>query len=180
MIVALSIIEFLDKTVEWFGNRVNIHISLKLMLSYVSYPFVYIMGVDEEDCLRAGEMLGIRTLSVAGIPYQQLGDLIENRKVLMAYMAKFNETITDDRGNDIFLPQWNQTLTGGVFSESSELIVSYALCGFASIPMIGMTLGALTVIIPDRAPEVTKLSFRALVAGTIASYLTACVAGLVS
>jgi hypothetical protein len=43
--------------------------------------------------------------------------------------------------------------------------------------MIGMTIGALVVIIPDRQQEVTKLAFRALIAGTVASYLTACVAG---
>lgn len=180
MIVALSAVEFADKTVEWFGNRVNIHISLKIALSYVFYPLVYIMGVDVEDCLRAGEMLGIRSISLAGISYQQLGKLIENRKTLNDYMTAFNETITFNRDSDIFLQNWNKTLSGGVFSESSELVVSYALCGFASVPMIGMTIGALVVIIPDRQQEVTKLAFRALIAGTVASYLTACVAGLVS
>jgi hypothetical protein len=74
------------------------------------------MGVDVEDCLRAGEMLGIRSISLAGISYQQLGKLIENRKTLNDYMTAFNETITYNRDSDIFLQNWNKTLSGGVFS----------------------------------------------------------------
>jgi CNT family concentrative nucleoside transporter len=61
--------------------------------------------------------------------------------------------------------------------ERSEIIVTYALCGFASLPTIGITFGLVTAFIPKRLPEITRLGFRLLVAGTVASYLTACVAG---
>ncbi|XP_053374461.1 sodium/nucleoside cotransporter 2-like [Mercenaria mercenaria] len=180
LIVSLAVIEMLNKTVEWFGDRVNIDITLNLILSYLFYPLVYIMGVESDDCLRAGEFLGLRTLSSPVIPYIYLGRIIYNRQRLDAYTAAFNETFTYDRQSDIFLPNWNMTLTGGIFSERSEVIVTYALCGFASIPTIGITFGLVTAFIPHRLPEVTKLGFRLLAAGTVASYLTACVAGVLS
>ncbi|XP_045168425.2 solute carrier family 28 member 3-like [Mercenaria mercenaria] len=180
LIVSLAVIEMLNKTVEWFGDRVNVHITLNLILSYLFYPLVYIMGVESEDCLRAGEFLGLRTLSSPVIPYIYLGRLIYNRQRLDAYTAAFNETFTYDRQSDIFLPNWNMTLTGGIFSERSEVIVTYALCGFASIPTVGITFGLVTAFVPHRLPEITKLGFRLLVTGTVASYLTACVAGLLS
>ncbi|XP_053374460.1 solute carrier family 28 member 3-like [Mercenaria mercenaria] len=180
LIVSLAVLELLNKTVEWFGDRVNIHITFNLILSYLFYPFVYVMGVDTEDCLRAGEYLGLRTLSSPGIPYIKLGRLIQNRQHLTAYTKAFNESLEYDRASDIFLPNWNMTLTDGVFSERSELIVTYALCGYASIPTIGITFGLTTAFIPHRLPEISKLGPKILIAGTVASYLTACVAGLLS
>lgn len=74
------------------------------------------MGVDEADCLRAGEMLGIRTITSAGLSYIDLGKLIHNRKLLAAYSETFNETLTYTRDSDIVLPHWNQTLVRGIFS----------------------------------------------------------------
>ncbi|XP_060587130.1 solute carrier family 28 member 3-like [Ruditapes philippinarum] len=180
LIVSLALLELTNSTVKWFGDRVNIDISLNLILSYLFYPFVYLMGVDAEDCLRAGEYLGLRTLSSPGVPYIYVGQLIRNRERLEEFTATFNLSIEYDRTKDILLPYWNETLVGGIFSERSELIITYALCGFASVPTVGVAFGLITAFVPHRLDELSKLAVKLLITGTIASYLTACVAGLLS
>jgi nucleoside permease NupC len=59
----------------------------------------------------------------------------------------------------------------------SEIIATYALCGFANMGSVGVQLGGLGPMAPHRVGEMSKLALRALVAGTIACFMTACVAG---
>lgn len=64
-----------------------------------------------------------------------------------------------------------------LLQDRSELIATYALSGFASIPIIGIFVGAYGVIVPNKAAALRKFLLKGCVAATIASYLTACVAG---
>ena len=57
------------------------------------------------------------------------------------------------------------------------MIATYALCGFANISSVGIQIGGISAVAPSRAPDLAKIAFRALAAGTIACFLTACVAG---
>lgn len=59
----------------------------------------------------------------------------------------------------------------------AEIITTYALCGFANLASIGVQLGGLGPIAPERIPDMSRVAVRALVAGTIACFMTACVAG---
>lgn len=60
----------------------------------------------------------------------------------------------------------------------SFLIAGYALCGFANFGSIGIQVGGLGSLIPDRRGELALLGFRAMIAGTLANFLTAAIAGL--
>ena len=59
----------------------------------------------------------------------------------------------------------------------SEVITTYALCGFANLSAIGIQLGGLRALAPTRAKDITKVALRALVAGTVTCFITACIAG---
>ena len=59
----------------------------------------------------------------------------------------------------------------------SETIATYALCGFANIASVGIQIGGISAIAPSRASDLAKIAFRALASGTIACFLTACIAG---
>ena len=59
------------------------------------------------------------------------------------------------------------------------MISTYALCGFANIGSIGIMLGALTQMAPDRKEDIASVAFRAMIAGNVACFLTACVAGII-
>ena len=63
-------------------------------------------------------------------------------------------------------------------SRRTAHIASYALCGFANFAAIGVQLGALRVLAPDRRRDITRLALRAMLGGALASWLTACVAAL--
>jgi CNT family concentrative nucleoside transporter len=65
-----------------------------------------------------------------------------------------------------------------VMSEKGMLIVSVAICGFANFSSVGMQIGGIGAIAPERRHDLAKLGMRALLCGTLASYLSATIAGI--
>ena len=110
------------------------------------------MGIRWEDCPRAGELLGLKTVANEFVAYMRLGE-------------------------------WAPPLEGGGFSEEvvnnrTRVILTYALCGFANLSSIGIQLGGIGGIAPERRSELAKLGFRAMIGGTLAAFMTACIAGM--
>jgi CNT family concentrative nucleoside transporter len=60
----------------------------------------------------------------------------------------------------------------------SFTIATFALCGFANFSSIGIQLGGIGALAPDRRADLARLGFRALLAGTLANFLSACIAGI--
>jgi CNT family concentrative nucleoside transporter len=60
----------------------------------------------------------------------------------------------------------------------SFVIATFALCGFANFSSIGIQLGGIGALAPDRKHDLARLGFRAVAAGTLANYLSACIAGI--
>ncbi len=69
----------------------------------------------------------------------------------------------------------NQTL-----SEKSIIIASFACCGFANFSSIAIQVGGIGELAPSRRKDLAKLGFKALICGTLASYLSATIAGILS
>ncbi len=63
-------------------------------------------------------------------------------------------------------------------SEKGLLIVSFAICGFANFSSVGMQIGGIGALAPERRSDLAKLGIRALISGTLASYLSATIAGM--
>lgn len=66
----------------------------------------------------------------------------------------------------------------GEISDRAMLIVSYVLCGFTHLASYGIFVGGLSNLVPSRRSEVSSLGVKALWAGTLATIMTGCVAGL--
>lgn len=66
----------------------------------------------------------------------------------------------------------------GVLQPKSVLIVSFALCGFANFSSIAIQVGGIGELAPSRRADLARLGFRALICGTLASYLSATIAGI--
>lgn len=62
----------------------------------------------------------------------------------------------------------------------SFLIANYALCGFANVGSVGIMIGALGAMLPDRRRELAALGMRAMLAATLSNFMTASVAGLIA
>jgi len=100
---------------------------------------------------------------VMGVPWKDafvVGDLLGTRMVL-------NELIAYSR-----LGPLKATLDPRTFT-----IATYALCGFANFSSIGIQLGGIGALAPERRGDLARLGLRALLAGTLANFMTACIAG---
>ncbi|HSA07351.1 MAG TPA: nucleoside transporter C-terminal domain-containing protein [Candidatus Gastranaerophilales bacterium] len=65
-------------------------------------------------------------------------------------------------------------------SEKSVVIASFALCGFANLGSIAIQIGGIGEIAPNRRADLAKLGIRALICGTLASYMSATIAGILT
>jgi len=65
----------------------------------------------------------------------------------------------------------------GEMTERTRMLMTYALCGFANIGSVGITVTGLSVLMPERREEVLGLVWKALLAGFLATLMTACIVG---
>ena len=103
-----------------------------------------------------------------GVPWSEcmvVGRLLGEKIVLTEFVAYIH--LGDVIRSDV--PQ---------LSERSSVIASYALCGFANFASIGIQLGGIGGIAPDRMGDLASLGFKAMTAGVLAACMTGAVAGL--
>jgi CNT family concentrative nucleoside transporter len=103
-----------------------------------------------------------------GIPLSDIPVAAE----LLATKSVFNEFLAYEK----FQPLIQQE----AISPRTKTIVTYALCGFANPGSLGIMIGALAGMVPERRSEVAQLSVRAFIGGTLACFTTACVAGILT
>jgi CNT family concentrative nucleoside transporter len=65
-----------------------------------------------------------------------------------------------------------------IITEKGVLIISIAICGFANFSSVGMQIGGIGELAPERRADLAKLGLKALMCGTLASYLSASIAGI--
>jgi CNT family concentrative nucleoside transporter len=71
-------------------------------------------------------------------------------------------------------------LPPGALSAHARLIVTYALCGFANFGSLGILVGGLGAMVPERRAEIAALGLRSILSGTLATCSSGAVAGLLS
>uniref|UniRef100_A0A8W8LSQ9 Solute carrier family 28 member 3 n=1 Tax=Magallana gigas TaxID=29159 RepID=A0A8W8LSQ9_MAGGI len=176
----LCVLEFVNMTLDWFGDRVGVDgLSFQLICSYVFYPIAYFMGTDVSECRKVAELVGIKTFTNEFLAYKELSILIANKKNFTDYTAQWNSSADwYYQGDDIVLQYVNQTLKKGIISDKSEVIATYALCGFSNIGYMGIFLGGMSALVPSRRGDLAQIVVRAMVAGNVACFLTGCIAGL--
>jgi CNT family concentrative nucleoside transporter len=101
---------------------------------------------------------------LAGIPWaeaQSAGMLLGTKTVLNELVAYIDLANASD------------------LSERSRLLMTYALCGFANFGSLGIMIGGMSTMCPERRPEIVSLGMKSIVAGTLATCLTAATVGLI-
>ncbi|KAK3103289.1 hypothetical protein FSP39_018224 [Pinctada imbricata] len=188
----IALLEFVNSTLKWFGERAGLNsetdpLTFQFICSYVFWPIAFFMGVETVDCRRVAEMIGIKTFINEFVAYTSLSVYIDNQKNLTWYEGLRNTTnnATGEvftaawykEGNDIHYRDLNITLKGGILEQRSVVISTYALCGFSNIGSIGIMLGALGAMAPSRKSDLSRVVIRAMIAGNVACFMTACIAG---
>lgn len=103
---------------------------------------------------------------------------IEARDCLAAGELLGKKMVANEFVSYVQLSQWLQPGSGVDLSPRSVAILTYALCGFANFSSIGIQIGGIGSIAPARRGELARLGFRAMLGGTLACFMTACVAGI--
>uniref|UniRef100_A0A8C2TAG6 Sodium/nucleoside cotransporter n=1 Tax=Coturnix japonica TaxID=93934 RepID=A0A8C2TAG6_COTJA len=164
LISFLALLAFVDSALSWVGSlfdypQLNFErYGLQNICAYVFMPFSFMMGVDWEDSFIVGGLLGYKTFFNEFVAYERLSKLIHNR----------------EKGGSMYINDVKQYMT-----VRSETIATYALCGFANFGSLGMVIGSLTSMAPSKKKEIASGAFRAMIAGTVACFMTACIAGTV-
>lgn len=131
----------------------------------------YRCAVGEAHPLGLSDIFGVlfSPLAIAmGVPFSEslaIGQLLGEKMVLTEFVAY------------ITLGEMSHAATP-IISERSAIIASYGLCGFANFASIGIQLGGIGGMAPERMPDLASLGFKAMWAGMIASCMTGAMAGL--
>lgn len=152
------------------GMKLAINIAAMLvafvaMLALVNHLLETYAGTTIEQILgRVFSGLAFVMGAEWGAEAQSLGRLLGEKIVLTELVAYKNLADPEKAGL--------------VLSDRTRIIASYALCGFANFASVGIQLGGIGALAPDRRKDLAALSLRALVAGALASWTTACIAGV--
>lgn len=156
------------------GTSEGLHLALNVAAMLISFlslvalanALLGLVGRSIGVALSLEMILGYAFMPLAlamGVPWKDafaIGDLLGTRMVL-------NELIAYSR-----LGALKETLDPRSFT-----IATYALCGFANFSSIGIQIGGIGALAPERRSDLARLGFRALLAGTLANFMTACIAG---
>ena len=101
-----------------------------------------------------------------GVPWNeaQLVGMLMGKKIVLTELVAYGDL--------------QNLIRDGMISERSAIISTYALCGFSNFASIGIQLGGIGAMAPDRKKDLAKLVTKAMFGGAIASWLTATIAGL--
>jgi concentrative nucleoside transporter, CNT family len=101
-----------------------------------------------------------------GVPWadcRQVGALLGTKTILNEFIA--------------FL-DLKALIESGKISQRAVIIATYALCNFANIGSIGITIGGITGIAPNRQRDLARMGVRSMIGGLLAGFITACIAGM--
>ncbi|MEP5933497.1 MAG: nucleoside transporter C-terminal domain-containing protein, partial [Winogradskyella arenosi] len=124
-------------------------LSLEFLLGYLFAPLMWLIGVASEDMALMGQLLGIKLAASEFIGYIQLADLK------------------------------NAASATHLTYEKSIIMATYMLCGFANFASIGIQIGGIGSLAPGQRTQLSKFGMKALIGGTIASLISATIAGMI-
>ena len=93
----------------------------------------------------------------------QVGQLLGEKTILNEFVA--------------YISFGEMKASGRITDPKSILITTYALCGFANFASIGIQIGGISQLAPNQRKNLTELGIKALIGGTIACLMCACIAG---
>ena len=131
------------------ANTVYDSFSIEFFLGYIFAPLMWLVGVAKEDMTLMGQLLGIKLVASEFVGYTQLVDLKNSASSLHFTYQK------------------------------SVIMATYMLCGFANFASIGIQVGGIGIIAPKTRKMLTELGFKAMIAGSIVSLMSATIAGII-
>jgi CNT family concentrative nucleoside transporter len=120
-------------------------LSLEYLLGQIFRLFAFAIGVDWNETLQVGSLIGQKTVINEFVAYESLSGMLHK----------------------------------GALSEKAVIISTYALCGFSNFSSIAIQVGGIGGIAPNRQGDLSRLGLKALLAATLATLMTATIAGAI-
>jgi CNT family concentrative nucleoside transporter len=160
LLVFVAFIAMINGILGWAGDVTTLNswmaantpyqsFSLEAILGTVFAPLMWLIGVAKEDMMMMGQLLGIKLAASEFVGYIQLADL---KNVSNATHLTY---------------------------EKSIIMATYMLCGFANFASIGIQIGGIGSLAPGQRKQLSKFGMKALIGGTIASLISATIAGMI-
>ena len=160
LLVFVAFIAMINGILGWVGDVTTINdwmvantayksLSLEFVLGYAFAPLMWLIGVATEDMAMMGQLLGIKLAASEFIGYIQLAEL---KDVTNAVHLNYNKSI---------------------------IMATYMLCGFANFASIGIQIGGIGSLAPGQRKTLSEFGMKALIGGTIASLMSATIAGMI-
>jgi CNT family concentrative nucleoside transporter len=129
-------------------NTIYESFSLELILGYLFAPLMWLIGVANEDITLMGQLLGVKLAASEFVAYIELASL-------------------KDIGTAVHLTY-----------QKSVIMATIMLCGFANFASIGIQIGGIGILAPGKSKLLTEIGFKAMIAGTLVSLLSATFVGM--
>jgi len=160
LLVFVAFIAMINGILGWVGDITTLNdwmaahtaypkISLEAILGSVFAPLMWLIGVASEDIMMMGQLLGIKLAASEFVGYIQLAEL---KDFASATHLTYNKSI---------------------------IMATYMLCGFANFASIGIQIGGIGSLAPGQRKLLSKFGMKALLGGTIASLISATIAGMI-
>ncbi|MCA0133354.1 nucleoside transporter C-terminal domain-containing protein [Winogradskyella alexanderae] len=160
LLVFLAFIAMINGILSWAGDITNLNswiannttyktFSLEFILGYTFAPLMWLIGVAKEDIALMGQLLGIKLAASEFVGYIQLAELKNPAQLLH---LKYQKSI---------------------------IMATYMLCGFANFASIGIQIGGIGSLAPGQRKTLSEFGIKALIGGTLASLLSATIAGMI-
>ncbi len=156
LLAFIALIALLNAPLTWLGDVTGLAqaigkpTNLATIFGYVLAPIAWVIGTPWADATTVGSLIGQKVVINEFVAYLQLSEII--------------------KGN----------VAGVALSDEGRLIATYALCGFANFSSIAIQIGGIGGLAPDRRHDLAKFGLRAVLGGTIATLMTATIAGVLS
>lgn len=153
LLAFIALIAMLNGILGWFGTTFGFpQLSMQLILGYLFAPLAYVIGVPWNEAMIAGGFIGEKLVLNEFVAYVDFATHLDPVQAAAKGFA--------------------------VLSAQTQVIVTFALCGFANLSSIGILLGGLGVMAPSRRQDLARLGVRAVTAATLSNLMSAALAGL--
>jgi CNT family concentrative nucleoside transporter len=156
LLAFIALVKGIDALLGWAAAPLHVppgDATLAGIFGLLFRPIAYLLGAPPTDAPELAGLLGAQVAVNEFVAYQRLTALAAEPCIL-------------------------GTGTLDVISPRTFIIATYALCGFANFGSVAIQIGGIGTLAPERRADLARLGLRAMAAGALACWLTACVAGL--
>lgn len=156
LLAFIALIALLNAPLTWIGEVTGLAAAigkptdLSTIFGYVLAPIAWVIGTPWADATTVGSLIGQKVVINEFVAYTELSKIV------------------------------NGQVPGTSLSDEGRLIATYALCGFANFSSIAIQIGGIGGLAPERRHDLAKFGLRAVLGGTIATFMTATIAGVLT